>query len=59
MNIQFKSEFKNLNIKEIKELVNRCACQDILLLDENDIFKAGFVKYIEDNSTNKRKKKET
>ena len=50
MNKEFKEEFKNLNIDEIKELVNRCAGTEILGPKAPDGRSNCFVKHIDDDS---------
>lgn len=49
MNKEFKEEFKNLNSNEIKELINKCAGQEILE-SANNLKISHFIKYIENES---------
>ena len=52
MNKQFKNEFKNLNASELREIINRCAGQEILQNDFVETIKKTtdlyYIKYIED-----------
>ena len=55
MNIQFKEEFKKLNPKEIKDIINACAGQDILEQEvtqnlSNNYNGKYFIKYMEDEN---------
>lgn len=50
MNNQFKKEFQNLDVEQIKYILNRCAGQDILQDDISHGGRSCFIKYIEDDS---------
>ena len=46
MNNQFKKEFQNLDVEQIKYILNRCAGQDILQDDISHGGRSCFIKYI-------------
>ena len=50
MNDQFKNEFRNLNLEDFKNIINRLAGHDILQSSDINKPPAHFIKYIEDDN---------